>query len=283
MFVTSVSSPSPVILRPSSESVFLSSSSPHPVFAEIGRTLFVKPLSTRRETIPFPAQTFLLHGDAPEASSVTESNLFTNSTNFFSPLSFTSYLTFEDLSSASISSVILSILEIYSASSRTASSPRDKSVIPNTISASFIFLNVLSIPIFSTTSSVSRMPAVSMKRKSTPPMLSVSSTVSRVVPATSETIARSSPKRAFSSVLFPVFVAPAITTGTPFLIALPRLKESLSLFICSNDASTRAHNSFRLANSTSSSLKSSSSSNSEVIFSSSPRSFFNSAEKPPFN
>ena len=55
--------------------------------------------------------------------------------------------------------------------------------------------------------------------------------VSLVVPCMSETIARSSPRRAFSKVLFPVFVAPAIATGIPFLMALPSLNESINLEI----------------------------------------------------
>ena len=92
-----------------------------------------------------------------------------------------------------------------------------------------IFLNVRSMPIFSTISSVSRRPAVSMKRKRTPSIFRVSSTVSRVVPCTSETMARSSPSKAFKSVLLPVLVAPAIATGTPFLIAFPSRNESMSL------------------------------------------------------
>ena len=66
--------------------------------------------------------------------------------------------------------------------SQVLSKSRVRSTIPSTTEASEIFLNVLSIPIFSTTSSVSRSPAVSMNRNMTPSMLSVSSIVSRVVP-----------------------------------------------------------------------------------------------------
>ena len=177
----------------------------------------------------------------------------------------------------------LTLLQIYSASARTEFSPRDKSVIPNTIDASFNLRKVRSIPIFSTTSSVSRMPAVSMNRNITPPRLSVSSIVSRVVPAISETIALSSPRSAFSKVLLPVFVAPTIATGTPFLMALPRLKESVRRTIWVNVSSTNAPNSERLANSTSSSLKSSSSSSREVIVRSFSLRVFSSEEKPPFS
>ena len=80
------------------------------------------------------------------------------------------------------------------------------------------------MPMVSMESLVSRMPAVSMKRKVTPAMLTVSSMVSRVVPAMSETMARSSPSRALSRVLLPVLTAPTIATGMPFLIALPRAR-----------------------------------------------------------
>src|SRR3712207_7257764 len=45
-----------------------------------------------------------------------------------------------------------------------------------------------------------------------------SSMVSRVVPAISETMARSSFSKAFNRVDFPTLGFPAITTGTPFLI-----------------------------------------------------------------
>ena len=176
----------------------------------------------------------------------------------------------------------LTLSQIYSASDKTVSSPRDKSVIPSTIDASFNLRNVRSMPIFSTNSSVSRMPAVSMNRNITPPRLSVSSIVSRVVPAISETIALSSPRSAFSKVLLPVFVAPTIATGTPFLMALPRLKESVRRTIWVN-VSSNAPNSERLANSTSSSLKSSSSSRREVIVRSFSLRVFSSEEKPPFS
>ena len=87
------------------------------------------------------------------------------------------------------------------------------------------FWKVRSIPILSIASCVSRMPAVSMKRKVIPPMLIVSSMTSRVVPWMSLTIALSSFSRTFSRVDFPAFVSPMIATGMPFLIAFPTLKE----------------------------------------------------------
>ena len=52
-----------------------------------------------------------------------------------------------------------------------------------------------SIPIFSTLSSVSLIPAVSVRRSCTPRTLTLTSRVSRVVPAISVTIARSVPAR----------------------------------------------------------------------------------------
>lgn len=99
------------------------------------------------------------------------------------------------------------------------------SIIQRTMSAWSSFWKVRSIPILSIASCVSRMPAVSMKRKVIPPMLIVSSMTSRVVPWMSLTIALSSFSRTFSRVDFPAFVSPMIATGMPFLIAFPTLKE----------------------------------------------------------
>ena len=50
--------------------------------------------------------------------------------------------------------------------------------------------------------------------------------LSRVVPGMSDTIAFSYCKRALSSEDFPALGLPAMATGTPFFIALPRAKES---------------------------------------------------------
>ena len=148
--------------------------------------------------------------------------------------------------------------------SHVVSKSRVRSTMPSTTDASEIFLKVLSMPICSTISEVSRRPAVSMNLNRTPSMFKVSSMVSRVVPWTSETIARSSPRSAFNRVLLPVFVAPAIATGTPFLIALPRRKESTNLVTCAMIAESSESSLDLSANSTSSSLKSSSSSMSET-------------------
>ena len=103
------------------------------------------------------------------------------------------------------------------------------------------------------TSEVSRMPAVSMKRKRVPLITQVSSMMSRVVPAMSETIALSSPTRALRSVDLPALGAPRIATGTPDFMALPDLKESAREVTRPSNLSIRARNLVRSANSTSSS------------------------------
>ena len=61
-----------------------------------------------------------------------------------------------------------------------------------------------------------------------PPIEISSSMVSLVVPAMSDTMARSSFNSAFKRVDFPAFGAPTIATGIPFLMTLPRAKESMS-------------------------------------------------------
>lgn len=229
---------------------------PAPVLAEIGiiATFSLTPLFSSSETMKFDVLTLLL---TPEMSV-----LLSRMTSFW---------------------VLKSTLEMISRTvSQVVSKSRVRSIIPSTIEASEIFLNVLSIPIFSTTSEVSRRPAVSMNLNRIPSMFRVSSMVSRVVPWMSETIARSSPRRAFNSVLFPVFVAPAIATGTPFLIALPRRNESTSLVTCAMMAESSESSLDLSANSTSSSLKSSSSSIRETSSRSSERMSRSSDEKPPF-
>ena len=82
----------------------------------------------------------------------------------------------------------------------------------------------------STTSLVSLIPAVSINLKPIPPIAISSSTVSLVVPAMSETIARSSLRSALSKVDFPTLGSPTIATGIPFLITFPTAKESIKTF-----------------------------------------------------
>ena len=61
-------------------------------------------------------------------------------------------------------------------------------------------------------------------------MVISSSIESRVVPAMEEIMALSSWSRAFNRVDFPAFGGPIIAMGTPFLITLPRAKESIKRF-----------------------------------------------------
>ncbi|MNR57171.1 hypothetical protein D3C85_1778960 [compost metagenome] len=82
----------------------------------------------------------------------------------------------------------------------------------------------------STTSFVSRIPAVSINLNPIPPITNSSSIVSRVVPAMSETIARSSFNKAFNKVDLPTFGSPTIATGIPFLITFPTENESIRRF-----------------------------------------------------
>ena len=79
-----------------------------------------------------------------------------------------------------------------------------------------------STPIFSTTSSVSRIPAVSTNFKGTPLMLTYSSITSRVVPSMSVTMALSSRSRLFKRLDFPTFGRPMIAVDKPSRRILPR-------------------------------------------------------------
>ena len=63
-----------------------------------------------------------------------------------------------------------------------------------------------------------------------PPMDISSSIVSRVVPAISDTMARSSFNKAFKSVDLPTLGSPTIATGIPFFITFPTANESISRF-----------------------------------------------------
>ena len=74
---------------------------------------------------------------------------------------------------------------------------------------------VLRMPSASKGSLVSRSPAVSKRRTGIPSRLTVPSSQSRVVPCTSETIARSWRRMALKRLDFPEFVAPAIATLAP--------------------------------------------------------------------
>ena len=140
---------------------------------------------------------------------------------------------------------------------------------------------VRSMPRCSSGSAVSRIPAVSINLKVIPWILIVSSIKSRVVPAISETRARSSFKRAFNSVDFPTLGLPTIATGTPFLRILPSWKELLNVSILCWISSSMALRRLRSANSTSSSLKSNSNSRRDTSSSNWARNRANSSEYPP--
>ena len=65
---------------------------------------------------------------------------------------------------------------------------------------------------------------MSISRSSTPPQRTDSSTVSRVVPGMSVTMARSYPARAFSKEDFPALGRPTMAVRTPRLRTFPRLQ-----------------------------------------------------------
>ena len=69
-----------------------------------------------------------------------------------------------------------------------------------------------STPSPSSRSADSRSPAVSINSTGQPSNASDTDTASRVVPGIGETMLRSNPARAFRSVLFPAFGAPAMAT-----------------------------------------------------------------------
>ena len=83
-------------------------------------------------------------------------------------------------------------------------------------SAASMALRDRSTPSCSTASAVSRRPAVSTSRRRTPPQRTDSSTVSRVVPGMSVTMARSYPARAFRREDLPALGRPTMAVRTPF-------------------------------------------------------------------
>ena len=85
----------------------------------------------------------------------------------------------------------------------------------STTSAFFCAERARSTPIFSTLSSVSRCPAVSLRSMRAPSMVTVSVSTSRVVPGRSVTMARSLPVSALRSDDLPTLGRPARTTLSP--------------------------------------------------------------------
>ena len=100
-------------------------------------------------------------------------------------------------------------------SSSSLSSGLEPSKRAKTKAASLTICRAFSTPIFSTTSSVARMPAVSIMRRGTPPTLAYSSMESRVVPGISVTIARSSCNKALSKLDLPTLGLPTIAVMSP--------------------------------------------------------------------
>ena len=88
-------------------------------------------------------------------------------------------------------------------------------------SASFAYSMAFFTPIFSTTSSVLRIPAVSIMRREMPCSTMLSSRISLVVPAISVTMALSSPTNIFKREDFPALGFPRITVLIPSFISFP--------------------------------------------------------------
>ncbi len=133
-------------------------------------------------------------------------------TTISSPLSAMSPLVLTRSTGALVSSAT------FSATSVTSSS---RSPHASTMSAPLRYRSLTSIPIRSTTSLVSRRPAVSTSLMGHCPLSSIASIASRVVPGTSVTIARALPSIALNSDDLPAFGAPAITTRAPSLSISP--------------------------------------------------------------
>ena len=131
------------------------------------------------------------------------------------------------ISTASSKSLLLTMITqgLPSAASRMASSSAVRPALPSitqiTSSESCSRRRLFSTPIFSTKSSVERMPAVSASTSGTPSNSSCSSITSRVVPAYCETIARSSRSSALSRLLLPTFGLPTIAVRKPSRRILP--------------------------------------------------------------
>ena len=117
--------------------------------------------------------------------------------------------------------ITIIVFLFWQASSIFLSSSDNSSLLFNTNitrSASGIKLRLFSTPIFSTISSVSRIPAVSIIFKDTPLIVMLPSTVSLVVPSISVTIAFSVSSKQFNKLLFPTFGLPIKATLIPSLI-----------------------------------------------------------------
>ena len=99
-----------------------------------------------------------------------------------------------------------------------------------TKSASSIIDRLFSTPNFSTISSVERIPAVSIIFNKIPSKYISPSTMSRVVPAISVTIAFSCSSNLFKMLLFPTLGRPIITVFIPSLIKVEFLDSLITFF-----------------------------------------------------
>ena len=96
-------------------------------------------------------------------------------------------------------------------------------------SSSFFQLRRMpSASIASPSTPTSRTPAVSNRFNRTLPSCTACSTISRVVPATGVTMARSNPASRFSSVLLPTLGRPSSTQSTPWRSTAPALYPLIS-------------------------------------------------------
>ena len=114
------------------------------------------------------------------------------------------------------------------------------------------------MPIFSILSEVFLSPAVSINLIILFPIVTVSSIVSLVVPAISDTIALSSLSKELSRVDFPTLGLPSMVIFIPFFTALLSLKLSINILQKLSISSINFSNFSLFANSTSSSEKSNS-------------------------
>ena len=131
-------------------------------------------------------------------------------------------------------------------------SPCFTSTSNNATSADAISCHVLPMPIVSTSSEVSRKPAVSIICTGTPSICTVSRIASRVVPATEVTIATSRAASRLSKLDLPTFGCPIKTTRIPSRNRLPcfavyskacrfsctRSNLSYTLVVCNNPSSS---------------------------------------------
>ena len=138
-----------------------------------------------------------------------------------------------------------------------AFSPSAGSTSTSATSASSAARRLRPMPICSTTSSVSRKPAVSTMCTGTPSSAICSRTVSRVVPAMSVTIATSSPASALSRLDLPTLGAPTSTTVMPSRSRLPCRADARTASTCRCSAASRPRASAASRKSMSSSGKSS--------------------------